>query len=476
MTVKNDEKMETTLAIQKAANIRDGNPSVQKRTEWLDKSIDLLCTHREALCDAMSVDFGHRSKDQSIFSDISGSIETLKYAKKHLHTWMRPEKRSTQFPLGIFGARASVHYQPKGVVGIISPWNFPVNLTFAPLAGVLAAGNRAMIKPSEFTAQTSQLMGELFSQYYTEEEVAVVTGGPEVGATFSSLPFDHMVFTGATSIAHHVMRAAADNLVPVTLELGGKSPVIIGQSADLQQAALRIMSGKTLNAGQVCLAPDYVFLPEGKTAEFMEAAGSAVAAMFPSGLQANDDYPSIVNDRHFERLQSYLDDARAKGAQIIEINPTGDDMSQQSHNKMAPTIIVNVTPEMSVMQDEIFGPILPIQSYTDTKDVVAHINAHPRPLGLYYFGSDNAERDYVLNNTTSGGVTVNDVLFHVVQEDLPFGGVGPSGMGAYHGKDGFDEFSHKKAVYKQAGVDLFAVIRPPYGEKFRKFIGSRLKP
>ncbi|MDH3349951.1 MAG: coniferyl aldehyde dehydrogenase [Gammaproteobacteria bacterium] len=476
MTIRNDEQMETALAIQKAAAIRDGMPPPEKRTEWLDKSIDLLCTHGEALCDAMSADFGHRSKDQSTFSDISGSIEALKYAKKHLRAWMRPEKRSTQFPLGLFGARASVHYQPKGVVGIISPWNFPVNLTFGPLAGVFAAGNRAMIKPSEFTERTSQLMAELFSEYYSEEEVVVVTGGPEVGATFSRLPFDHMVFTGATSIAHHVMRAAADNLVPVTLELGGKSPVVIGRSADLQKAALRIMVGKTLNGGQICLAPDYAFLPEGKTEEFIDAARAAISSMFPSGLRDNDDYTSIVNQRHFDRLQSCIDDARSKGAEVIEINPNEEDFEEQPHYKVPPTIIVNATDEMKVMQDEIFGPILPIRSYTDTKDVVAHINARPRPLGLYYFGSDTTERDYVLHNTTSGGVTVNDVFFHVAQEDLPFGGIGPSGMGAYHGKDGFDEFSHRKAVYTQAGADIFAVIRPPYGEKFRKFIGSRIKP
>ena len=267
--------MRDLLERQKAASIRDGLPRQQTRIERLDKSIELLCDHSDALCEAMSADFGHRSIDQSRFSDISGSIDALKYAKKHVRSWMRPEKRATQFPLGLFGARAAVHYQPKGVVGIISPWNFPVNLTFAPLAGVLAAGNRAMIKPSEFTEQTSALMAKLFAKYYEEDEVAVVTGGADVGAEFSSLPFDHLVFTGATSIARHVMRAAAENLVPVTLELGGKSPVIIGESADLKKAALRIMSGKTLNAGQICLAPDYVFLPQGKESEFVEAATSA---------------------------------------------------------------------------------------------------------------------------------------------------------------------------------------------------------
>ena len=476
MTVDSTANMEAMLAKQKAACIRDGIPTAEQRIEWLENSIDLLCTHGEALCDAMSADFGHRSKDQSNFSDISSSIDTLKFAKKNVRAWMRPSRRSAQFPLGLLGARAAVHYQPKGVVGVISPWNFPVNLTFAPLAGVFAAGNRAMIKPSEFTAQTSELMAELFSEYYSEEEVAFVTGGPEVGAAFTKLPFDHIVFTGATSIAHHVMRAAADNLVPVTLELGGKSPVIVGESADVEKAALRIMSGKTLNAGQICLAPDYVFVPEDKRDDFIDAARSAVESMFPSGLKDNDDYTSVVNRQHFDRLQSYIQDARSKGGDVIEINPKDEDFSHQSHHKMAPTIVANATDDMKVMQDEIFGPILPIKTYNDAKEAVAYINAHPRPLGLYYFGSDATERDYVLNNTTSGGVTVNDVIFHIAQEDLPFGGVGPSGMGAYHGKDGFLEFSHKKAVYTQISADLLGVIRPPYGEKFRKLIGTRLKP
>jgi len=463
------------LEKQRAACVRDGLPSAEIRIERLDKSIDLLCTHSDALCAAMSADFGHRSTDQSRFSDIGSSIETLKHAKKKLRSWMRPEKRATMFPLGLFGARAAVHYQPKGVIGIISPWNFPVNLTFAPLAGVLAAGNRAMIKPSEFTAQTSALMAELIAKYYEQDEVAVVTGGPDVGAEFTSLPFDHMLFTGATSIAYDVMRAAADNLVPVTLELGGKSPVIISESADIPKAALRIMSGKTLNAGQICLAPDYVFLPKGKESEFVEAAKSAVTAMFPDGLRDNDDYTSIINKRHLDRLNSYLEDARDKGGDVIALNPGDEDFSQQPHHKMVPHIVVNASDDMLVMQDEVFGPILPLRTYNNVPETVTYINRKPRPLGLYYFGSDTTERDYVLDNTTSGGVTVNDVFFHIAQENLPFGGIGPSGMGAYHGKEGFDEFSHKKAVYTQPGADLFAIIRPPYGDKFRKFIGWRIR-
>lgn len=467
--------MNAILAKQKAANIRDGIPSVEQRYAWIDKSIDLLVTHGDALAKAMAEDFGHRSVDQSKMADIAGSITPLKHCRKHLRKWMRTEKRGVDFPLNLMGAKAEVRYQPKGVVGIISPWNFPVNLTFAPLANVFAAGNRAMIKPSEFTEKTSELMAELFAKYYTEEEVAVVTGGPDVGAKFTQLAFDHMIFTGATSIAHHVMRAAADNLVPLTLELGGKSPVVLGKSADLKKAASRIMAGKTLNAGQICLAPDYAFVPEDSQQDFIGAATAAVETMYPSGIKDNEDYTSVVNQRHFDRLNSYLDDAREKGAEIIEINPQNENFSQQPHHKIPPQLVLNPTDDMKVMQDEIFGPILPVKTYKDTSDAVAYINDHPRPLGLYYFGDDSGERDMVLNNTTSGGVTVNDVIFHVGQEELPFGGVGPSGMGAYHGRDGFNEFSHKKAIYTQTGSEILSMIRPPYGEKFRKQIDGRIK-
>lgn len=463
------------LAKQKAAHIRDGMPSAEQREAWIDKSIDLLVTHGDALSKAMAEDFGHRSVDQSNLTDIAGSIGALKFSRKHLRKWMRPEKRKVEFPLGLLGSKAQVQYQPKGVIGILSPWNFPVNLTFAPLANVFAAGNRAMIKPSEFTEKTSELMAELFAKYYSDEEVAVATGGPDVGAAFTQLPFDHIVFTGATSIAHHVMRAAADNLVPLTLELGGKSPVILGQSADLEKAATRIMAGKTLNAGQICLAPDYAFVPENKTGDFVGAAQAAVGKMFAEGMKDNDDYTSIVNQRHYDRLNSYLDDAREKGAEVVEINPQNENFDQQPHHKMAPHIVINPTDDMKVMQDEIFGPILPIKSYKQTSDAVAYINDRPRPLGLYYFGADSNERDMVLNNTTSGGVTVNDVVFHVAQEDLPFGGVGPSGMGAYHGRDGFFEFSHKKAIYTQTGNEILAMMRPPYGDKFRKQVEGRIK-
>jgi len=441
----------------------------------MNKAIALLVDHKDELCAAVSKDFGHRSLDQTAMTDVLAGISALKFAKKHLKQWMRPEKRKPECPLGLFGAKAEIQYQPKGVIGCISPWNFPVGLTFAPLAGIFAAGNRTMIKPSEFTEQTSELMKTLFAKYFTEEEVAVVTGGPEVGAQFSSLPFDHMLFTGATSIAKHVMRAASENLVPLTLELGGKSPCILGESADMTKAANRIMAGKTMNAGQICLAPDYAYVPKDKTRDFVGAATAAVETMFPSGLKDNDDYTSIINQRHYDRLQGYLDDARSKGGEVIEINPQNENFTQQPHHKMAPHLVLNPTEDMAIMQDEIFGPIMPIKSYQKMDEVIDYVNKNDRPLGLYLFTKDASEQSRVLNNTTSGGVTINDVIYHAAQEDIPFGGIGPSGMGSYHAKEGFLEFSHPKAVFKQANAELMAMARPPYGKTFQKHILGRIK-
>ncbi len=294
---------------------------------------------------------------------------------------MKPEKRkTTPALLGMLGAKAEVRFQPKGTIGIISPWNFPVNLTFAPLAGVLAAGNRAMIKPSEFTPATSDLMARLFAEAFDEEEIAVFTGGPEVGHAFSGLGFDHLVFTGATAVARHVMKAAAQNLVPLTLELGGKSPVILGRSADYETATARIMAGKTLNAGQICLAPDYVLAPDDKLDAIVSQAKSSVASMFPT-IKDNPDYTAVIAERHFERIKGYVEDARAKGAEIVEINPAGEDFSQQEHRKIPPTLILNPTDDMLVMQEEIFGPVLPVMTYRTLADAIGYVNAHDRPLG-----------------------------------------------------------------------------------------------
>jgi len=466
------DQMMAVLARQKAAQLADGPPSEALRAERLDRCIGLLIDHADQIAEALNVDFGSRSKAVTGLTDVSASIGPLKHAKANLKAWMRPEKRkTTPAILGLFGAKAQIQYQPKGVVGVISPWNFPVNLTFAPLAGILAAGNRAMIKPSELTPATSELMKSMFAKAFSEDEIAVFTGGAEVGQAFSGLPFDHLIFTGGTAVARHVMRAASENLVPVTLELGGKSPVVISESADIKTAAARIMAGKTLNAGQICLAPDYVLTPETKIGEFIEEARQSVARMFPT-IKDNPDYTAIISQKHYERITGYVEDARAKGAQVVELNPAGEDFSQQPYRKIPPTLILNPTEEMAVMQEEIFGPVLPVKTYRKSGEAIDYVNAHERPLALYWFGTDEVERDHVLANTTSGGATINDVIFHVAQEELPFGGVGPSGMGSYHGHDGFREFSHAKSVYSQIKKDIGPLqrMRPPYGPAISAYL------
>jgi coniferyl-aldehyde dehydrogenase len=471
------DHMLDVLARQRQDYLREGAVTAAVRHDRLERAIGLLKTYQQRLVDAMTADFGHRSEHQSLFTDIAASIGPLRHAQKHLARWMKPEKRRVgPFPLNLLGARARVDYQPLGVVGVISPWNFPVNLTFTPLAGILAAGNRCMIKPSEYTPATSQVMAEIIPTAFDELEIAVVTGGPQTGADFAGLPFDHLLFTGATSVARHVMRAAAENLVPVTLELGGKSPVVVSRSVDMQKTTDAIMTGKMLNAGQICLAPDYVFVPEERIEEFVSASQKSVAKMYPTLLD-NADYTSIINQRHFDRLNGYIAEARNAGVRVEEINPAGEDFRQQPHHKIPPTLIVNPDDDLAVMQDEIFGPVLPVKGYGTVDHAIDYINAKDRPLGLYYFGADAAEQEHVLTHTTSGGVTVNDVIMHVAQEDLPFGGVGPSGMGAYHGQDGFRTFSHAKSVFTQTRVNVaeLAGLRPPYGEKMLKAIRQQMR-
>jgi coniferyl-aldehyde dehydrogenase len=388
----------------------------------------------------------------------------------------KDKRKVTPGILALLGAKSWVEYQPLGVVGVISPWNFPVNLTFTPLAGILSAGNRCMIKPSEYTPATSAAMAVAFAEAFDEEEIAVVTGGPQTGSDFSGLAFDHLLFTGATSVAKHVMRAASANLVPVTLELGGKSPVIISSKAEMDTTTDALMAGKMLNAGQICLAPDYVFVPRERMGEFVDSSKRAVAKMFPTLLD-NPDYTSVVNARHFERISGYVDEAKERGVEVVEINPANEDFRQQSAHKIPPTLLIDPPEDSAVMQEEIFGPVMPIKPYDTIDETVDYVNAHDRPLGLYYFGNDKQETEQVLNHTTSGGVTVNDVIMHIAQENLPFGGVGPSGMGAYHGEDGFRTFSHAKAVFKQATFNPAEKLglRPPYGEKLMGILKSQMK-
>lgn len=469
-------RMSAVLDLQKRMNVAKGPPSAALRKDRLNRCISLLLTHQDEFVEALNSDFGARSPDMSRLTDIAGAIAPLKYARENLDRWMRPQRRKVSpAPLAVLGGRAEVRFQPKGVVGVMTPWNFPVQLSFDAIAGAFAAGNRVMLKPSEFTAATSALLAQTLDLYFDDDEIAVFQGGPEVGAAFAALPFDHLIFTGATSVGRHVMRAAADNLTPVTLELGGKSPVVIGKSADLQKTAARVMAGKTMNAGQICLAPDYVLAPQESVDGFVRAAQASVAKMFPT-IKDNPDYTAMIAQRHYDRVRGYVDDARAKGGEVIELNPAGENFSQQEHRKIPPTLIVGATDDMTVMQEEIFGPVLPIRSYQTFDSALAEINARPRPLAAYYFGEDEDESEALLTRTISGGVTINDVIFHFTMDDLPFGGVGPSGMGAYHGERGFREFSHEKAIYRQIKPDLLAMMRPPYGETFRKQVAARLKP
>ncbi len=461
--------------MQKKAHIAEGPMSAERRVDLIDRTIELIVDNGEAMVDALMADFGNRSAEGTLATDVGGTLGALKHAKKNLVKWMKPSKRDSMFPLGILGARTRVEYQPLGCVGNVVPWNFPFNLCFSPMGSIFAAGNRTIIKPSEYTVHSALLIKELCDKYFDEADVAVVLGGPETGAVFARQPFDHLLFTGATAIAHHVMRAAAENLVPLTLELGGKSPVIVSDTASMKKTAARVMTGKTLNAGQICLAPDYVMVPEGKVDEFVEQASAAVKKMFPT-LKDNPDYTSMINQRHYDRLQGYLDDARSKGAKIVEINPADEDFSQQPHHKIPPTIVVNPSDYMQVMQEEIFGPILPVKSYKQVDDAIGYVNDRDRPLGLYYFGNNAEEEERVVTRTTSGGVTVNDVVTHVMQDDAPFGWVGPSGTGSYHGHEGFVNFSHAKTIFRQSPFEFAAgALRPPYSPKTRKMLAGIIK-
>lgn len=466
------------LQRQKQAFLQEGKVSAPTRIDRIERLINLVVKHQEALCEAMAADFGHRSRHQSLMADVYATLESLKHAKKHTRQWMKAERRKVNFPLNLLGARARVEYQPKGVVGNIATWNFPVFIALGPLGGIFAAGNRAMVKLSEITPATSALLQTLLAEYFDETECVGITGGPEVGAAFAGLPLDHLIFTGATGIGRHILRAAADNLTPVTLELGGKSPVVVSRSADLQQAADRIITGKALNMGQVCLSPDYVFVPRELRDEFITLVQAQAERMFPTVLD-NPDVSSMVNQRHYQRLQGILENAKAQGADIREINPAHEDFTRQTGmQKMPFTLVVEPGDELQVMQEEIFGPLLPIKTYESLDEVIGYINARPRPLALYYFGRESQEERQLLDQTTAGGVTLNDVMAHVSCENLPFGGIGHSGMGNYHGIEGFKTFSHAKSVYRQSGLNLMALggMLPPYGKKTEAVLKRMIKP
>lgn len=464
--------MREILELQKQDFRANGELTFAQRKLILEKLIEILIFNKDEFCKALNDDFSNRPSQFSQLADIGAALEGLRHSLKHFKNWAKPVYKPTSpFILGLFGAKAKINFQAKGSVGIISPWNFPINLSFGPLANIIAAGNRAIIKPSEFTPKTSKLIHDLISENFPQTQIAVILGGFEIGEEFSKLPFDHLIFTGATSIGSKIMEQAAKNLVPITLELGGKSPVIIDNDCNLDLALTRIMAGKFMNSGQVCLAPDYLMIDETKLEIIIPKIKQIFHQMYPS-IYDNEEYCGIINDRHFARLDNYIQELKSLNANIIKLNNDEKDEKSQICRKFPPYLIINPDLNSKIMNDEIFGTILPVITYKNIDDAINFVNSKPRPLALYYFGNNKNKQEYVINKTISGGVTINDVILHIAMEELPFGGIGASGMGAYHGHRGFLEFSHQKAVFSQTKFDNFLLkaTRPPYNKVLQKYI------
>ena len=468
--------MSVLLTAQQAAFRAEGPVSTAMRQARLQRVIDMLVAHNDALCDAMGADFGGRAAVFSMMNDVAGSVGSLKHARDHLAQWMPDQPRPSVAPFDNFGATAWVKYQPKGVVGIIGTWNAPVFTLLSPLASVFAAGNRAILKPSEIAPRTAEVMARAVAEFFDPEVLTVVTGGPDVAAEFSRQPWNHLVFTGSTPVGKLIMKAAAENLVPVTLELGGKSPVLIGKDADIANAAERIAVGKGANSGQLCVSPDTVWVHESQLDALIAALQSVYAGLYPS-IAGNPDVTPVVNERHFARVESYVADAGARGARVVMAGDWPCDEAVASR-RMPLRIVVNPPADSEIARHEIFGPALVLRSYNDLSDAVADLNAGERPLALYYFGSDAAEQQWVLDHTLSGGVSINDVTMHPALHDAPFGGVGASGMGHYHGHEGFLEFSHARSVYSAGNHDPRREwgMLPPYNENFVQMIRGVVTP
>ncbi len=468
ITTSADVALSDILATQRAAFLAAGAPTLEQRLASLAKLKRAILSLRTEFEQAINADFGNRSRFETAVMEIMPVTQGIDYLRSHLRRWMRPQKRHVAMQFR--AARAKVIMQPLGVVGIVSPWNYPLALCLTPLATALAAGNRVMIKPSEFTPKTAALMADMLAGLFSKDEVAVVTGGAEIGAAFSALPFDHLFFTGSTGVGKAIMRAASENLVPVTLELGGKSPVVVGNDYSIPRAAKALVYGKLSNAGQTCVAPDYVFVPEAKVDAFAVAYEAETRKAYPQGL-ADQGYASLISQRHHDRLVSLIEDARERGARIIQIGSAPD--IGRAHT-LAPTIVLDATPQMKIMQEEIFGPVLPVIAYRDLNEAIERINAGDRPLALYVFSDRREVVNHVLTSTTSGSAVVNDTLLQFVQDDVPFGGVGPSGMGSYHGEEGFKTFSHAKGVLIQSRLSMVGMMRAPFGSLTDRVLGFML--
>ena len=462
--------MQTDLAASLAAQQRAfllEPPDLESRIRALRALLKAVRARREEFVQAISADFGGRASQETLLLEVFPLVDNIQHALRHLPRWVRPRPAAAGWQF-LPGA-ARVLYQPLGVVGVIGAWNYPLLLSLSPVVSALAAGNHAMLKPSELAPRTAELLARLVSDLFPAEYLTVATGGPEIGAAFAALPFDHLLFTGSARVGKLIMRSASDHLTPVTLELGGKSPALVHPDFPAHTAAARIMAGKLYNAGQTCIAPDYVLVHERARDQFVRLASQAAAAMYPR-LVDNPDFTRIVNPAHYQRLRGLVDDAAAKGAEMLEVNPAGETGSERNR-VFPPTLLWNVNDKMAVMREEIFGPVLPVVPYRSLDEAIDYVNARPRPLALYYFDHNSKRVQSVLSRTTSGGVTVNDTILHIAQNDLPFGGVGPSGMGSYHGFDGFLTFSKKKGVFFQSRFTTLGLLRPPYGALARRVTG-----
>ncbi len=449
-------RIASLLAAQKAAWAKDVTPDHATRDDRLARLDRMVVAWQDRFCAAISADFGNRPVVVTTLTDIVPLRAAIRHARRHLKRWMRPRRVS----LAWTGKPASavILRQPLGVVGIVAPWNYPLNLMLSPLTGALAAGNRAMLKPSELTPAFSEALAKAVAETFAEDEVAVVTGGPDVATAFTSAPFDHLIFTGSTAVGRKVAEAAAKNLTPVTLELGGKSPAILDASVQFDKAVPRLVWGKLLNSGQTCVAPDYALVPRDRVHDFLAAVKAEVNRQYP-GLPANPDYTSIISPRHFSRLSRLVEEARERGAEVVELAGPHDG----ERRVFSPVAVIGAPDETAVMSEEIFGPILPIVPYDTLDEAIAYINHRDRPLALYWFGEDKAAQERVLSGTIAGGMTVNDTILHLAQDDLPFGGVGASGYGAYHGEAGFLALSKEKPVLKQSRLSAVKLLYPPYG-------------
>lgn len=454
----------------RAASRRDQAPAWAVRADRLRRLRKLVTGHMDEISQAISADFGNRPRQETALLEAFPSVAGIDDALRHGKRWMRVRRVRTG--LWFKPATSRLMPQPLGVIGIVVPWNYPLYLTVGPLVGALVAGNRAMVKLSEYTPRFAALFARLTQQAFAPDEITVINGDAEVASAFSALPFDHLLFTGSTQVGHHVMRAAAANLTPVTLELGGKSPAIVGPGADLERAVERILVGKLLNAGQTCIAPDYVLLPEALREPFVEAARACAARLYPDlpgqpGHAGNPDYTTIISPRHFARLDSLVSDAARAGARVVPLSQLPSDPERR---RLAPVLLLDVPADATVMREEIFGPVLPLVTYRTLEEAIGYINARPRPLALYLFEKDRRTIDHVMAQTVAGGVSINETLLHIAQEELPFGGVGPSGMGAYHGQAGFETFSKLKPIFRQSGINGAGLLKPPYGKRFETMI------